>query len=213
MSRHVIGTLTFACALPFGAVLAQDGGVRGTINVPDSGITGIVVYLVPESGAPTAPPPMKAAMDQRGLKFVPRVVAVTPGSTVTFPNSDAVLHSVFHPSMHGDAFDLGTYSKGEQRSFTFANEGAFVIFCRVHPEMIGYVVVVGAPHIAVSNDSGAFQLEGVAPGAYRLHTWHRRLRSLDEAVSVPAGGTVTLRLALKRGVPVTPRVAGGPPGK
>lgn len=213
MSRRAIGTLAFLCALPCGPARAQGGSIHGTASVPSAGITGVVVYLVPERGATPAPPPMTAVMDQRDLKFVPRVLAVTPGSTVAFPNSDAVMHNVFHPAVHAGAFDLGTYPTGERRSFNFAEEGAYVIFCHVHPEMIGYVVVVASAHLAVSNENGLFHLEGVAPGTYHLRTWHRRLQSLDQVVSVPAGGAVTVHLALKYGFPVEPRAATGPPAR
>lgn len=210
MNRRALRTLACLFALPPGVALAQGGAIHGSLSVPGAGIAGVVVYLVPGRGAPP-PPPLKAVMDQRDLKFVPRILAVTPGSTVAFPNSDPVLHNVFHPSVHTGAFDLGTYPEGERRSFTFADEGAYVIFCHVHPEMIGYVVVVASAHLAVSNEDGQFHFEDVAPGTYRLRTWHRRLQSLDQVVTVPAGGAVTVHFALKYGFPVEPRVAAGPP--
>jgi plastocyanin len=209
MNRRALRRLAFLGALTPGVALAQAGAIHGSVSVPAAGIAGVVVYLVPGRGAPP-PPPMKAVMDQRDLKFVPRILAVTPGSTVAFPNSDPVMHNVFHPSVNAGAFDLGTYPKGERRSFTFADEGAYVIFCHVHPEMIGYVVVVASAHLAVSNENGLFHFEGVAPGTYHLRTWHRRLQSLDQVVTVPAGGAVTVHLALKYGFPVEPRVAAGP---
>jgi len=202
MNRRALLALACGCALAPAAALAQGGAIHGSLSVPAAGMGGVVVYLVPGRGAP--PPPMTAVMDQRGLKFVPRILAVTPGSTVAFTNSDPVMHNVFHPSERSDAFDLGTYPEGERRSFTFAREGAYVIFCHVHPEMIGYVVVVASAHLAVSNAKGAFHFEGVAPGTYHLRTWHSRLKSLDQVVTVPAGGAVTVHLALKHGAPVAP---------
>jgi Carboxypeptidase regulatory-like domain/Copper binding proteins, plastocyanin/azurin family len=200
MSRRALRTLACFCALAPGVALAQGGAIHGSVSVPAAGIGGVVVYLVPGRGAPP-PPPMKAVMDQRDLKFVPRILAVTPGSTVAFTNSDPVMHNVFHPSVHADAFDLGTYPEGERRSFTFAREGAYVIFCHVHPEMIGYVVVVASAHLTVSNANGRFRFESLAPGTYHLRTWHSRLKSLDQVVTVPAGGAVTVHLALKHGAP------------
>lgn len=210
MSRHALGTLAL-CALPLGAAGGQGGAIHGSVSVPAAGITGVAVYLVREGGrAPTASP-VTTVMDQRDLKFVPRVVAVTPGSTVEFPNSDPVMHNVFHPSLDSGAFDLGTYPEGERRSFTFADEGAFVIFCHVHPEMIAYVVVVATPYRAVTDERGRFRLAGVAPGRYHLRTWHRRLQTLDQVISVPASGAVTVQLALRYGLPVEPQAAKGPP--
>ncbi len=144
------------------------------------------------------------------LRFVPSVIAVTPGSTVHFPNSDPLMHNVFSPDQRTGGFDLGTYGKSERRSFTFREEGAHVILCHVHPEMAAYIVVVASPHRAVSDSAGRYQLEGVAPGTYRLRTWHRRLRTVDQLVTVAANGHVRVDLALVRGSPSPPRAADDP---
>lgn len=195
-----------ACVLTPGRLVAQEGSVLGTVAVPAAGITAIVVYLVPEGASRMrSTAPVNAQIDQRNLKFVPRAVAVTPGSEVAFPNSDPVMHNVFHPSLGSAGFDLGTYPQGERRSFTFADEGAYVIFCNVHPEMVAYVVVVASPYRAVTDESGRFRIDGVAPGTYRLRTWHRRLRTEDRLVSVTAGGVVRMTLDLGYGFPVEPR--------
>jgi plastocyanin len=187
------------------AARAQGGAIHGTVTVPNAGITGVVVYLIPvaASSAP-AVRPLTAQMDQRDLSFVPRVIAVTPGSTVIFSNSDRVMHNVFHPLQRSDAFDLGTFPPGEWRSFTFGEEGAYVILCHVHPEMVGYVVVVASPYRAVTDDHGRFHLDGVAPGTYRLRTWHRRLATREERVTVSDAGSVRVELWLKYGTAAAP---------
>jgi plastocyanin len=184
---------------------AQGGAIDGTVSVPRVGITGVVVWLIPEAapGARVATP-LKAHMDQRDLRFVPRVVAVTPGSTVMFSNSDRMRHNVFHPMQRGDGFDLGTWPPGESRSFTFGGEGAYVILCHVHPEMVGFVVVVASPYLTMTDDHGRFHLDGVAPGTYRLRTWHRWLETREERVTVPAGGLARVVLSLKYGDATSP---------
>jgi plastocyanin len=210
MMRRAIAGLVMAWLLPRAGVDAQSGTVHGVITAPDAGITGIVVYLIPTATtASSAAPPLTAEMDQRDLRFVPRVIAVTPGSTVFFSNSDPVMHNVFHPLQHG-GFDLGTYPQGERRSFTFGEEGAYVIFCHVHPEMVGYVVVIASPYRAVTDDEGRFRITGVAPGTYSLRTWHRRLRTHDQLLSVPAKGAVRVDLQLVYGSPAEPRAVERP---
>ena len=210
MNRRLMASVVLAGAL-FHAhtrLPAQGGVVSGTVTAPAPGMGGVVVYLIPASSARMpAAAPLSAQIDQRGLRFVPHVIAVSPGSTVSFPNSDPVMHDVFHPSIRAGGFDLGMYPQGERRSFTFDDEGAYVIFCHVHPEMVAYVVVVASPYRAVTDDDGRFKLDGVAPGTYHLRTWHRRLRTQDHVVSVAANGTVRVNLTLKYGVPVEPRAA------
>lgn len=183
----------------------QGGTIHGVIAVPSQGIRDVVVYLVPTAAvAVPAVRPETVAMDQRALHFVPRVVAVTPGSTVLFSNSDRVMHNVFHPMQSSERFDLGLWAPGESRTFTFGQEGAYVILCQVHPEMVGYVVVVASPYRAVADDHGRFRLEHVAPGTYRLRTWHRRLQEHEESVTVTESGTTRVEMSLRSGNAVKP---------
>jgi plastocyanin len=158
MNRRLMASVVLAGSLfsPHARLAAQDGMVSGTVTAPAPGMGGVVVYLI-RAGSARVPAiaPLSAQIDQRNLQFVPRVITVSPGSTVSFPNSDPVMHSVFHPSTHAGGFDLGTYPQGERRSFTFDNEGAYVIFCHVHPEMVAYVVVVASPYRAVTDDDGS----------------------------------------------------------
>jgi plastocyanin len=197
---RMVAALALAWLLPSSAAGAQNGSIWGAVAVPEAGITNVVVYLIP-LGASDArvTKPLAVEMDQRDLRFVPRVVAVTPGSTVTFSNSDDVVHNVFHPVARGEGFDLGTWPRGERRDFRFENEGAYVILCHVHPEMAGYVVVVASPYRAVTDGRGRFRLDGVAPGRYLLRTWHRLLRPHEEVVTVIAGRPVRVTLSLDLG--------------
>ena len=54
---------------------------------------------------------MKASIAQRDEQFVPHVVAVTDGSSVSFPNDDPFFHNVFSLS-RGATFDLGRFPSG-----------------------------------------------------------------------------------------------------
>lgn len=200
MDRRTLTALALALLPQPMAARAQRGTIYGTITVPNTGITDVVVYLTPTAarGAREVKP-LTATMDQRELRFVPRVIAVTPGSTVIFFNSDRVMHNVFHPWQSSEGFDLGLWAPGESRNFTFDTEGAFVILCQVHPEMVGYVVVVASPYRTATDDHGRFRLDGVAPGTYRLRTWHHRLETHEESVTVPDSGSVRVVLLLKLG--------------
>jgi plastocyanin len=187
---------------------AQLGAIRGTVTVAHSSVTvaDVVVFLVPTSSNAAAAGPIAAEMDQRDLHFVPRVISVTPGSTVSFSNSDRVMHNVFHPLRGGGGFDLGLFGQGERRAFTFSQEGAYVIFCHVHPEMVGYVVVLATPWRAVTDDSGRFAFENVPAGSWVLRTWHNRFEDFRQPVSAAVGETVRLAVSLTRGAPGEPRV-------
>ena len=80
-----------------------------------------VVYFRPD--APVAPAPMHAeVMSTRRKRFEPRVLAITVGSTVAFPNRDAILHNVFSTA-RGNRFDIGLVAEGEGGHARFDQPG------------------------------------------------------------------------------------------
>ncbi|MGI0065351.1 MAG: cupredoxin domain-containing protein [Nitrosotalea sp.] len=89
--------------------------------------------------------------------FTPNPMSVTPGTTVTWKNTDTVSHYLTSgkPSDEttGTVFDSGNLIKpGGTYQFTFANAGTYDYFCSVHPWMIGQVIV-GASSIMPSTMS------------------------------------------------------------
>jgi len=191
---------------PAGAALAlllisgsvqQPGVVDGVVTAPGFPATGAVVYLMRQGESGLAATTSEAALiDQANLRFVPRVLAIPPGTTVDFRNSDPMMHNVFSPAFSGDPFDLGTYPRTEHRSHSFDRTGVYVILCHVHPEMAAYVVVVETPHTAVVDENGRFRLDGVPPGRYLLRVWHRRIPRFEQAVIVPPDGLHRLEVDL-----------------
>ena len=112
-------------------------------------------------------------MEQRNREFAPHVLAVPVGSTVTFPNYDSIYHNVFSRSM-AKMFDLGLYKKGEARQVTFDKPGIVHISCNLHANMSAYIVVVAAPHYAITGDDGAFAFKSLRPGKYTLKAWSEK---------------------------------------
>jgi hypothetical protein len=155
---------------------------------------GVVVHLdkVPGAFRPGRP----ATMDQKGMKFVPHVLAVLKGGTVVFKNSDAVRHNVFTPD--GDKYNLGTWGQGESKPHTFSELGVFHQLCNVHPEMGAVIVVLDNPYFAVTGDDGKFQIENVPPGSYTLKTWSEKGGETSRQVTVAAGAPTALRIELGR---------------
>jgi plastocyanin len=71
--------------------------------------------------------------------FLPTVLRVDPGATVTFWNHDAIAHSVTGASVAFGSFDeLG---RDERAAFRFDGNGVYPYFCVLHPGMVGAVVV------------------------------------------------------------------------
>jgi plastocyanin len=163
-------------------------GSAGTISGQVSGVAGpSVVYVDTISGKTFPPPTQHPVIDQRGLVFQPHVTAVQVGTTVDFLNSDSVAHNVFWTSIGGNkklAHNLGTWPKGDRKSFKFDTPGAVPILCNVHPEMTAYLVVVPTPYFATSDQTGNYKIENVPDGSYTVTAWHEGAKNQSKPVAV-----------------------------
>jgi plastocyanin len=156
-----------------------------------------VVWLEGVAAAKVEPKP--AAIRQEGLEFRPRVVAVTAGSKVDFPNEDDLFHNVF--SYSKVRIELGSYPKGESKSFTFDKKGMIEVRCDVHKHMRAYVHVFDHPYFAVAAPDGSFSIPKVPPGKYTLVAWKEFFDPVRQDVEVKADGAkidVTLSVLLDR---------------
>jgi hypothetical protein len=112
-------------------------------------------------------------MEQKNKQFVPHVLAIQAGASVSFPNVDPIFHSAFS-NFSGQVFDLGLYAPGSSRNITFTRTGVVRIFCNIHPSMSALIVVLRYPWFAISDGVGGFAISGVPPGEYTLHVFHER---------------------------------------
>jgi hypothetical protein len=143
-------------------------------------------------------PPMRAQILQEHESFSPRVVAVTRGSTIDFPNADPYFHNVF--SLSGAAtFDLGRYPSGQSRSRLLAKPGIVKVYCHIHSQMSATILVLDNPFFVTPDAEGHFTLSGVPPGQYMLVGWHERVGEEQAAVAVHSGETTTATLSLPIG--------------
>jgi len=163
----------------------------GTISGKVSGVSGESVVYLDVQGKTFPAPTAHPLVDQKGLMFTPHLTVVQAGTTVDFLNSDTVAHNVFWTSVGGNkklTHNLGTWPKGEKRSFKFDNPGAVPLLCNVHPEMAGYVVVSPTPYFATTDKSGEYKIENVPDGSYTVTAWHEGAKGQSKPVSV-AGDT------------------------
>lgn len=113
----------------------------------------------------------RARMDQRNEQFVPRVLAITVGTTVEFPNSDTTFHNVFSLSQL-KRFDLGRYPPGKTgRPIVFDKPGIVPVFCDIHSHMSAYILVFSHPFFALTDTEGRYAIPNVPAGTYTLLVW------------------------------------------
>ena len=160
----------------------------------DGGVSNVVVSLRSAGDRSlTAPVPSRpAVLDQRGCRFVPRVLAVAVGQPMVVKNSDAFLHNVHSLALDNPAFNFG--QPGINAGTILAPMQVaerFAIKCDVHPWMRATVSVFEHPYFAVTGPDGAFAIPGSVPdGRYILVAWHERLGEFQAHIDVKGGSPV-----------------------
>lgn len=154
----------------------------------------MLVYL---DGAPSPAglPAGRAAIRQVNETFEPRVLAVTRGSTVDFPNDDPFFHNVFSLSSAA-SFDLGRYERGSSRSQTLDTTGLVKVFCDLHSYMSAVVMVLDHPYFVTPDDDGRFIIDRVPPGTFRVAAWHERVGSSTRPIVIEPGATAHVAFSL-----------------
>lgn len=217
--RNPSGIKALATALCLAAApgLVAAGTVVGRIALAAQGETlrsdevrHAVVYFKPRTPVDVRPLAPVPEIDMRRKEFVPRVVAVTVGTTVRFPNSDPILHNVF--SVSGEnAFDLGLYPEGAGKTATFRSPGLVRVFCNVHHDMVAYVLVLDTPYFASPAADGSFVLAGLPETAGQLVVWHERTVPWSRELRPSAADTLAVELEVSKPlVPVHPDKNGKP---
>jgi plastocyanin len=167
-----------------GSVSGKVTLVRAGAPLPDASGAAVWIEKLRLPDAPSAP--ARAEMRSERKSFQPRVVVVARDARVDFPNVDPIFHNVFSVSP-GNRFDLGLYRSGASRQEVFHAPGLVRVYCNIHPQMVGFVVVVDSSFYALTDKDGAFRFEGVPPGAYTVRVWHEEGGDAETPVTVGAG--------------------------
>ncbi len=141
------------------------------------GLADVVVSLEGVSGKSKGASAAPAVLDQKTCLYVPQIMAVQTGQTITVKNSDPVMHNVHAtPTVAGNKEENKVQMpKGADLSFSFAKPEDFVRFkCDVHPWMFAWVRVMDHPYFAVTGKDGTFKIQDVPPGKYTLKAIHRK---------------------------------------
>jgi plastocyanin len=139
--------------------------------------------------------PVTASMNQIGRHFEPDLLIVPVGSKVSFPNLDPIFHNIFSLS-HTRDFDLGYYSQGKSREVTFSKEGIVQVYCHIHSEMYGVIVVTSSKWTAHPDRDGSFSWSDVPSGKYHLMIWQRSAGLQHRTIEIPQSGKFQVEVKL-----------------
>jgi plastocyanin len=179
--------LVFLLALFFPPTPPPVGTLAGRVTLIKNGAavadaSNAVVWL--EGARRSAEGGVRALMKSEKKRFTPRVVVVSRQGLVDFPNVDPIYHNVFSVS-GANRFDLGLYRAGASKEKKFDEAGLVRVYCNIHPQMVGFVMVVDSDFAGVTGADGSFRFEGVPVGPARLRLWHEEAAETAEvALSV-----------------------------
>ena len=176
-----------------GADGAPTSSVEGVVKIKGAKTSAGAVVSLHAPQLRLAPPDEPVTIEQKGFRFVPAVVAIQVGAAVRFVNADPEPHDVYSPE---GRYNLGVWPTGEGRAFVFDAPGVYRQLSNIHPDMLCWVVVLGTPLFAVTDEDGRFEIRDVPTGPYRLEVWYERSAGLSREVVVEPETPLELELAL-----------------
>ena len=200
----VVGKVTLKGApppAPSPVNVAANSEQCGTQYEPDAmfgqggSIRWAVVRIVGAKGEFPAqlPPP---TLDQRTCRFTPHVVVVPVGRPLRVLNNDGILHN-FHTFPTKNT-PVNTAQPGFRKTMdaVFAAPEIVRVGCDVHPWMGAHIVVSETPFVAVTDENGAFSIDGVPAGSYTVSIWHEMLGEQTQQITVVEGQKTNLSVAM-----------------
>lgn len=153
-----------------------------------------VVYFRPAAPTTVVPAGQPLEMVTLRKQFSPRILPITVGSEVRFPNQDPILHNAFSTSKD-NGFDIGLYGQGEGKAQRFDHAGYVRVYCNVHHSMVGHILVLDTPYFVRPDAQGRFRLKDLPAGTGDLVVWLDRATPWHQ--SLVAGKAEPLAITLE----------------
>ncbi len=166
------------------------------VVVKNGGLENVVIYLkdAPPSTttarltSPKSATPAPAVLDQINCAYVPHVIALRTGQTLTIKSSENLFHNVHTLAENNPGSNFSMTQPGS-RDVVFKNAEIFRVKCDVHPWMSAHIAVFDHPFFAVSANGGKFQIDNLPAGPQTLVAWHERFGEIEQTITVTADQT------------------------
>jgi hypothetical protein len=158
-------------------VCGDDKPSEALIVGPEHGVRGSVILV--EGVARGKKPATEVVLDNHKCLFVAHVSATMTGERARVKNSDGILHNTHGFLSRMTVFNLALPNRDQMIDITrrLTKPGVVRVVCDAHTHMFGWVVVHDSPYFAVSDERGAFHIDDIPPGSYKVTLWHEGYRS------------------------------------
>ena len=171
-----------------------EAAVEKVVVGGNKGLANAVVSVAGAKGAATA---KKATIDQKGCKFEPHVVGMTPGE-IDIKNSDDILHNIHTYSTANPSINKAQPKFKKVMTEKFEKPEIIKVTCDVHSWMLGWIAVMPHPFFGVTDGNGVAKIDNVPAGKQTIEVWHETLGKQTKEVEVKAGQTTKVAFEMKK---------------
>ena len=174
-------------ALTEDVIVAKANGKQLLVNA-------VITLVGIEKGKPFSKD--QPVLDQKGCVFTPHVVVTPAGADFKILNSDDCNHNVHTHSDLNPESNKAVSPKGHAIT-RFPEPERIAVRCDMHAWMKSWIVVVENPYFAVTADDGAFKIDKIPAGTYKLTVWHETLGEQTKEVVIKPGADTTADYSFK----------------
>ncbi|MGH9766106.1 MAG: carboxypeptidase regulatory-like domain-containing protein, partial [Blastocatellia bacterium] len=190
---NITGVINFTGTVPAPSKLdmSNDSKCAGEnflddVVVNNGKMQNVFVYV--KSGLPQATfetPATDVTLDQKGCKYVPRVLGIQTGQPLKIVNSDPTNHNIHPIPRINREFNESQLAGQKPLMKKFSKPEVMIpVKCNQHSWMMAHIAVLAHPFFAVSDSSGAFTIKGLPPGEYEIEAWHERYGAKTAKIKV-----------------------------
>lgn len=135
--------------------------------------------------------------DGKLVHIHPLVTVMRNHSLLSVVNRDPVVHAaqVYQPEKGNRVLSFPIPVSFQVSSgYMDLDEGRRIaqIICEMHEYMQTWAWVVDNPYFAKTRKGGAFTIENLPPGTYKVTAWHPHMKPIEKLVTISPNGTATL---------------------
>lgn len=183
------------------AKVCGDSAAVVETDVNGNGLANVLVWIEGVTSGKPLPEVRRETLTIEKCRFEPRVMAVVTGSTVNVFSRDRVAHGprfyregAAEPIEEIHTVDAGQVVPSEKIA---RKPGIIEVRCSEHPFARAFIAVFDHPYFAVTDDKGAFKIDGLPAGTYNVKVWQERLaKPVEQRVVVAQGGVGQLNFSL-----------------
>jgi hypothetical protein len=157
------------------------------VNKDNRGIRYVAIWLESKEPVPVHPdlqtlPDKPPVLDNKNCRFEPHMQALRTNQLIHFTNSDSVAHNAAVYVRRTTPFsEVIPQNQPLEKKFAKAETLPTRVDCSIHAWMKAWLIITDHPYVAITNESGEFELKNIPAGDWKFRFWHERPGYLPSA--------------------------------